>query len=38
MTFGPRDHRGYKGAHFLILRKAHGGTTSFVGEAPVNPA
>src|SRR5262249_31531225 len=36
-TFGPQDHRGYRGPSFLILRRAHDGTTSLEGEAPVDP-
>jgi len=37
ITFGPRDHRGFKGPDFLILRRAHDGTTSLEGTAPVEP-
>jgi len=37
ITFGPYDHRGYKGADYLILRRARGGKTEFVGTAPVVP-
>lgn len=35
VTFGPEDHRGYKGADYLIIRRARGGTTEFVATAPV---
>lgn len=35
IAFGPQDHRGYKGADYLIIRRAHGGGTHFVGTAPV---
>lgn len=35
ITFGPEDHRGFKGPDFLVLRKASGGTTTLVGGAPV---
>jgi hypothetical protein len=37
ITFGPEDHRGFKGPDFLVLRRAHDGTTSLVGGAPVEP-
>ncbi len=37
ITFGPHDHRGFKGSDFLVLRRARGGTTEFVGTAPVAP-
>jgi ABC-type branched-subunit amino acid transport system substrate-binding protein len=37
ITFGPQDHRGFKGADFLVLRRAVDGTTEFVGTAPVLP-
>ena len=37
ITFGPEDHRGFKGADFLVLRRATGGTTELVGTAPVVP-
>jgi len=37
ITFGPQDHRGFKGADFLVLRRAVNGTTEFVGTAPVLP-
>lgn len=37
ITFGPEDHRGFKGPDFLVLRRAHGGTTSLIGGAPVDP-
>ena len=37
VTFGPEDHRGFKGSDFLILRRARGGTTELVGSAPVAP-
>lgn len=36
ITFGPQDHRGFKGPHFLILRRAVNGTTEFVGVAPAD--
>ncbi len=35
ITFGPQDHRGFKGADFLVLRRASRGRTEFVGAAPV---
>lgn len=35
ITFGPEDHRGYKGADFLILRRSVGGATVFEGTAPL---
>jgi ABC-type branched-subunit amino acid transport system substrate-binding protein len=35
ITFGPEDHRGFKGADFLNLRRAENGTTVLVGTAPV---
>lgn len=35
ITFGPEDHRGFKGADFLVVRKAEGGTSHFVCTAPV---
>jgi branched-chain amino acid transport system substrate-binding protein len=35
ITFGPEDHRGYKGADYLVIRHAKGGTTELVGTAPV---
>lgn len=35
ITFGPQDHRGFKGADFLLLRRAKGGKTEFVGTAAV---
>ena len=35
VTFGSEDHRGYKGADYLIIRRARGGTTEFVATAPV---
>lgn len=34
ITFGPQDHRGYKG-DFLVIRRAENGQTHFVGTAPV---
>ena len=37
ITFGPEDHRGFKGPDFLVLRRAAHGTTEFVGTAPVAP-
>jgi ABC-type branched-subunit amino acid transport system substrate-binding protein len=37
ITFGPSDHRGYRGADFLILRRSSGGTTQFEGTVPVAP-
>jgi hypothetical protein len=37
ITFGPQDHRGFKGADFLVLRRAVNGATEFVGTAPVLP-
>lgn len=35
ISFGPRDHRGYKGADYLLLRKAENGGTSLVGTVPI---
>jgi branched-chain amino acid transport system substrate-binding protein len=35
ITFGPEDHRGFKGADFLVVRRAEGGTSHFVCTAPV---
>lgn len=35
ITFGPQDHRGFKGSDYLLLRRAAGGTTHFVATAPV---
>ena len=35
ITFGPQDHRGFKGADFLLLRRPSGGKSEFVGTAPV---
>jgi ABC-type branched-subunit amino acid transport system substrate-binding protein len=35
ITFGPEDHRGFKGPDYLVLRRARGGKTEFVGTAPV---
>lgn len=37
ITFGPLDHRGFKGPDFLLVRRAHDGTTSLEGTAPVEP-
>jgi ABC-type branched-subunit amino acid transport system substrate-binding protein len=37
ITFGEGDHRGYRGADFLVLRRASGGKTEFVGTAPILP-
>lgn len=37
ITFGPGDHRGFKGPDFLVLRSARDGTTSLIGGAPVEP-
>ena len=37
ITLGPSDHRAYKGADFLLLRRSHDGTTSMEGVAPVVP-
>lgn len=34
ITFGPQDHRGYKG-EFLVLRRAENGRSHFVGTAPL---
>lgn len=34
ITFGPQDHRGFKGPHYLLIRKAVNGKTEFVGTAP----
>jgi len=35
ISFGPGDHRGYKGADYLVVRRATGGTTEFVCTVPV---
>ncbi|MGE0384624.1 MAG: ABC transporter substrate-binding protein [Gammaproteobacteria bacterium] len=35
ITFGPQDHRGFKGLGYLVLRKAHGQGTELVGVAPI---
>jgi ABC-type branched-subunit amino acid transport system substrate-binding protein len=37
ITFGPMDHRGFKGPDFLILRKAVDGRSVLEGTAPVLP-
>jgi ABC-type branched-subunit amino acid transport system substrate-binding protein len=37
ITLGPSDHRAYKGADFLVLRRAKGGSTTLEGVAPVVP-
>lgn len=37
ITFGPRDHRGYRGSDFLILRRSVDGGTRFEGVVPVAP-
>jgi ABC-type branched-subunit amino acid transport system substrate-binding protein len=37
ITFGPQDHRGFKGCDVLVIRRATGGKTEFVGTAPVAP-
>ena len=35
ISFGPEDHRGYKGPDYLVIRQAKGGRTELVGTAPV---
>jgi ABC-type branched-subunit amino acid transport system substrate-binding protein len=35
ITFGYRDHRGFKGADYLVVRRAEAGATHWVGTAPV---
>jgi ABC-type branched-subunit amino acid transport system substrate-binding protein len=35
VTFSKRDHRGFKGADYLILRESRGGKNLLVGTAPV---
>jgi len=37
ITLGPNDRRAYKGADFLVLRRAASGTTTFESTAPVTP-
>jgi branched-chain amino acid transport system substrate-binding protein len=37
ITLGPRDHRAYKGADFLLLRRAIDGATVYEGVAEVTP-
>ncbi|WP_319458262.1 ABC transporter substrate-binding protein [Mycobacterium sp. RTGN3] len=37
ITLGPSDRRAYKGADFLILRRASDGKTTFESVAPVTP-
>jgi branched-chain amino acid transport system substrate-binding protein len=34
ITFGYRDHRGFKGADYLVIRQALGGEAHWVGTAP----
>lgn len=35
VSFSKRDHRGFKGADYLIIREAVGGVNKLVGRAPV---
>jgi branched-chain amino acid transport system substrate-binding protein len=35
ITFGPQDHRGFKGPDFLLLRRISGGRNELVGTVPV---
>jgi branched-chain amino acid transport system substrate-binding protein len=35
VTFGPRDHRGFKGADYLFVRESRDGENRLVGTAPV---
>jgi branched-chain amino acid transport system substrate-binding protein len=35
VSFSPRDHRGFKGANYLIIRESKGGENKLVGCAPV---
>jgi len=35
VSFSPRDHRGFKGADYLIIRESKNGRNSLVGSAPV---
>jgi hypothetical protein len=35
ITFGPEDHRGYKGPDFLILRNVTDGVYGLTGTVPV---
>jgi branched-chain amino acid transport system substrate-binding protein len=35
ITFGPQDHRGFKGADFLLLRRAEAGRNVLEGTVPV---
>lgn len=35
VSFSRRDHRGFKGAHYLIVRESKGGKNRLVGTAPV---
>jgi branched-chain amino acid transport system substrate-binding protein len=37
ITLGPSDHRAYKGADFLVLRRAIDGVTKFESIAAVTP-
>jgi hypothetical protein len=37
MTLGPNDRRAYKGADFLLVRRATNGSTLFEAVAPVTP-
>lgn len=37
ITLGPNDRRAYKGADFLVLRRARNGATTFESVAPVTP-
>ncbi len=34
ITFGHRDHRGFKGADYLVIRRAENGAAHWVGTAP----
>jgi branched-chain amino acid transport system substrate-binding protein len=35
ITFGFRDHRGFKGADYLVIRRAQDGRCHWVGTGPV---
>jgi branched-chain amino acid transport system substrate-binding protein len=37
ITLGPNDRRAYKGADFLVLRRAANGCTTFESTAPITP-
>ena len=35
VRFGPQDHRGFKGADYLLVRRFDGGRSVFEGAAPI---